>query len=919
MTKIFAYKTMPTDLAINGAALNKWMDLPEINRVLNDQYRFYGNYSLTGQNKDYLKRGNFIKAQVEDGSWQYFEIFTVKKTMNAIAVTARHIGFMANRNFIEYCYTANGDGSQIMKNLQESLAFKQKFVYKSTVTHKHQFTAKQVAPVESIIGSNSGNQNLAGVASSELEMDNYQLTLVDRIGEDNGYRIDFGVNLESVNEEVDEESITNSLYLVGGVPDNDYDENKDPITFKYLEIAGVNDSNRRIKKRENEDCKTIADLKKWGQSLFDNDRIHEPKATHSVSMVSLEYTMEYKELYKKLTKLHFGDTAHVHVKKLDMDIQERMVEYTWFPTIGKFKNIVLGNDLKKYTTQTKTQEQKTRNKIDNRVETMVTNVKNATSWITGNSGGHVVLYPEKAPEMILIMDTDDVKTAKKVWRWSLNGLEYSKNGINGDYDLAMTADGKIVADFIKVGTLSAIDVRGVNIYGSKIEGTNIYGSVFETVNEEGIRMHLEDGSIRYMEESKKKSLGSVNFANGSIILQNNNPLSTIWLGNENIGLNHKEQIHLVAPNIKLSGRVDVSSSGLFIGGREVYPGQGGGGSGSEGGQGNNWSGEYPPEVTSQRDKYAWVLWVILLAKGYSKQAIAGILGNIEGEVGSSMNPDTAQSGGAAPGYGIVQWDGSAYPLVGSPTSNGRVYVQRLMNKAGIKEDYKTMEAQAKLVDWSMYHGQWGGAVSPTTVAGFKAIKDASNAAYVFEKNFERPEDAHPERQGWAVAWYNKFKDLKIPQANKDIISIAKSWLGWFKYGQVHPSSDLGNLSNPNKNGTTDCSGFIWLVLNKAGYKVPGNMQWYTGSMTSDARGSHRWLKEISGGSSRAGDIVIYNQGSGAGNNGHTAFLLEKYHGNNTQIIEMGGDSRKSGVNISTIGYAFGYLLSGDRCIARAIK
>ncbi|HGV8425909.1 TPA: hypothetical protein I0I15_RS14325, partial [Enterococcus hirae] len=74
--------------------------------------------------------------------------------------------------------------------------------------------------------------------------------------------------------------------------------------------------------------------------------------------------------------------------------------------------------------------------------------------------------------------------------------------------------------------------------------------------------------------------------------------------------------------------------------------------------------------------------------------------------------DTEQLGG--PAYGIVQWDGSAYPLVGSPTWNGREYVQRLMNTAGIQEDYRSIEAQVKLLDWCMFNGQWLGKVNPTT-------------------------------------------------------------------------------------------------------------------------------------------------------------------------------------------------------------
>ncbi len=127
--------------------------------------------------------------------------------------------------------------------------------------------------------------------------------------------------------------------------------------------------------------------------------------------------------------------------------------------------------------------------------------------------------------------------------------------------------------------------------------------------------------------------------------------------------------------LRVFGDLDVQGK-ITIKGQEVFPGQGGGTD-----PGGSWNGEYPPGVTSQADKFAWELWVILLSKGYSKAAAAGILGNVQGEAGVSMNPDIAQIGG--PAYGIVQWDGSAYPLVGSPTYDGRTYVQRLMAAAGI--------------------------------------------------------------------------------------------------------------------------------------------------------------------------------------------------------------------------------------------
>ncbi|MBJ1785564.1 phage tail spike protein, partial [Enterococcus faecalis] len=273
---IYAYTAIPENLNDNGMALPDWQDLPEINRVLNGAYRFYGNYARDGQYRSYLKKGNFLKAQVEDGSYQYFEIYNIKKNLQSVSATARQIGFMANKNFIINSFTANGNGTQIMNNLKSALTFKQRFSYLSNVGTTHQFTAKQVGPIDAIIGSNNGNQNLTGVTGGELEMDNFNLKLVKQIGADNGFRIDFGINLEAIDEDYDDESIINSLFLIGGVPDNDYDQDKEPITYGFLEIAGVNDSNRRIGKRENSECKTVDELKKWGQSLFDKDRIHEP-------------------------------------------------------------------------------------------------------------------------------------------------------------------------------------------------------------------------------------------------------------------------------------------------------------------------------------------------------------------------------------------------------------------------------------------------------------------------------------------------------------------------------------------------------------------------------------------------------------------------------------------------------------------
>lgn len=112
---------------------------------------------------------------------------------------------------------------------------------------------------------------------------------------------------------------------------------------------------------------------------------------------------------------------------------------------------------------------------------------NATALITAATTGHVVTRPNE----ILIMDTDDTATAKKVWRWNANGLGYSKNGYKGTYGLAMTIDGAIVADFITTGTLNADLIKA--------------GTLSDTTG--NMTWNLKTGAIT----AKKLSIQSTNF------------------------------------------------------------------------------------------------------------------------------------------------------------------------------------------------------------------------------------------------------------------------------------------------------------------------------------------------------------------------------------------------------------------------
>lgn len=77
-------------------------------------------------------------------------------------------------------------------------------------------------------------------------------------------------------------------------------------------------------------------------------------------------------------------------------------------------------------------------------------VDQATALITAATHGYVVTTPNEQ----LIMDTDNVETATKIWRWNLNGLGYSDSGYNGEYATAITMDGQIVGNRIVGNSIS---------------------------------------------------------------------------------------------------------------------------------------------------------------------------------------------------------------------------------------------------------------------------------------------------------------------------------------------------------------------------------------------------------------------------------------------------------------------------------
>jgi hypothetical protein len=172
--------------------------------------------------------------------------------------------------------------------------------------------------------------------------------------------------------------------------------------------------------------------------------------------VELSKTEQYKKL-AILEQLDLYDIVTCKISQLDINLKARVIKYKYNCLKNRYDSIELGEfkAISKYQTNNIIQQ------IQERFRAAKSSIDRATNVITGNKGGYVVLrrYPNGKPYEILIMDTEDINTARNVLRINNNGIGFSESGYNGPYGTAMTIDGHIVADYVDTGILTSVQIK----------------------------------------------------------------------------------------------------------------------------------------------------------------------------------------------------------------------------------------------------------------------------------------------------------------------------------------------------------------------------------------------------------------------------------------------------------------------------
>ena len=177
--------------------------------------------------------------------------------------------------------------------------------------------------------------------------------------------------------------------------------------------------------------------------------------------VSFEPLWQQPEYSQFLEKVNLCDTVTVRHADMNIEVKTKVIETVYDALAEKYSSITLGTAKSNFVNtvaEIKSTIDKIKKETDSFPLLMNTAIKNATSLISGQQGGFVVMHTDSVtgkPYELLILDNENLYDARNVWRWNVGGLGFSKSGYNGPYETAITADGKIVADFITSGTLMA--------------------------------------------------------------------------------------------------------------------------------------------------------------------------------------------------------------------------------------------------------------------------------------------------------------------------------------------------------------------------------------------------------------------------------------------------------------------------------
>lgn len=479
---ITIYDKNEKEFLSNGLCILNNCIRAEVTEELNSIYKLELEYPIADKKYKNIVEGNIIKAPTPNGL-QLFRVFKKNKNLNSISCVCLHIFYDLLDNFIEDVRPTNSTGASAIEEIFNNTQYPNNFKALSDISKVNTAYYIRKNPVEALLSEDENS--FVNRWGGEILRDNFNIEMKAHIGQDRGVTIRYGKNLVGIEEEIDESNVITRL-MPTGLYENDtvlmlpekYIDSLYINKYSHPKIKHIHYTDFKVSKEDNitEDI-VIQKLRNECYKLYKEDKVDLPKINYKVDFIELSKTEEYKN-YAILEHVWLGDIITVKHKELEIDLKSKVISYVYDCITNRYLEIELGNFIQNLSNSFSKQE-KELNNINNKLDSININkivdetakilkenqgsldyaIAEATKKITSALGGHVL----KRNDELLIMDTTDINTATKVWRWNMNGLGYSNRGYNGQFETAITMDGRIVGKFLQGEIIKGVSLQGAEI------------------------------------------------------------------------------------------------------------------------------------------------------------------------------------------------------------------------------------------------------------------------------------------------------------------------------------------------------------------------------------------------------------------------------------------------------------------------
>lgn len=456
------YNSNETDFSGGGVGFLSDCTRCIVTEERNGVYECEFSYPMDGRHYSEIEPDMIIKAKPNEMSdAQLFRIYRASKPINGIVnFYCQHISYDLNVNVVDPFTLSGATALTALQGILSHCYYQHSFTAQSTLSFSetHDLKIDKPKPARMCLGGSEGS--VLDLFGGEYEFDNFNVKLHAARGQDTGVTILYGKNLTDITSDVNISNAYTAVYPYA------VDEERDglyTLTEKVIETGNTNFGEPRVLSLDLTEKFNLPDeeitetkLRNLANSYITNNHVSDVKQNIEISFVQLWQTQEYKDI-ALLQRVGLCDTVTVRYSKLGVSVKAKVIKTVYNALTEKYDKIELGKAKSNFGMTLKESVEQIEKEVIRNKSAMQKAIDNATKLITGQDGGYVVMNAtaDGHPYEILIMNTDDIQTATKLWRWNLGGLGYSSTGYNGQYGTAITMDGAIVADYITTGTLNA--------------------------------------------------------------------------------------------------------------------------------------------------------------------------------------------------------------------------------------------------------------------------------------------------------------------------------------------------------------------------------------------------------------------------------------------------------------------------------